>query len=92
MLEEGHDPNARYAIRAGLVGDSAVEMTPLEAAEAADLVNWCRCWFTLAQSLLCQSHRRPAAGEHERAFWTADNAITTLYYVFHVLPIMAAWE
>jgi len=37
LLEEGHDPNALYAIRAGLVGESAVEMTPLEAAEAADL-------------------------------------------------------
>ena len=37
LLEEGHDPNALYAIRAGLVGESAVKMTPLEAAEAADL-------------------------------------------------------
>jgi hypothetical protein len=37
LLAEGQDPNARYAIRAGVVGDAAVEMTPLEAAEAADL-------------------------------------------------------
>ena len=37
LLAEGQDPNARYAIRAGLLGDAAVEMTPLEAAEAADL-------------------------------------------------------
>lgn len=37
LLAEGQDPNARYAIRAGLVGDRAVEMTPIEAAEAADL-------------------------------------------------------
>jgi hypothetical protein len=37
LLAEGQDPNARYAIRAGLVGEQAVEMTPLEAAAAADL-------------------------------------------------------
>ena len=37
LLAEGQDPNARYAIRAGLLGDRAVEMTPIEAAEAANL-------------------------------------------------------
>ena len=37
LLAEGQDPNARYAIRAGLVGERGVEMTPIEAAEAADL-------------------------------------------------------
>ena len=36
LLAEGHDPNARYAIRRRFLYDEAVVMTPVEAAVAAD--------------------------------------------------------
>ena len=32
LIEHGQDPNARYPVRAGFVFDSAVRLTPLEAA------------------------------------------------------------
>jgi len=35
LLAEGHDPNARYTIRASLLGHAA-EMTPVEAAQLAE--------------------------------------------------------
>lgn len=36
LLADGHDPNARYPIRAGFLVDDAVELTPVEAAQLAD--------------------------------------------------------
>ncbi|MBM3776811.1 MAG: hypothetical protein FJW23_01055 [Acidimicrobiia bacterium] len=36
LLEEGWDPNARYPVRSGFLTAEAVELTPIEAARAAD--------------------------------------------------------
>ena len=36
LIEHGSDPNARYAVRPGLIFDSPIRLTPLEAAVAAD--------------------------------------------------------
>lgn len=36
LLEQGHDPNARYPIRPGLIFDHPTRLTPLEAAVAND--------------------------------------------------------
>jgi hypothetical protein len=35
LLASGRDPNARYAIRAGMIGRAARELTPMETAVAA---------------------------------------------------------
>jgi hypothetical protein len=32
LIEQGHDPNARYPVRAGLLFERTVRLTPLEAA------------------------------------------------------------
>jgi hypothetical protein len=36
LIEDGHDPNARYPVRAGLMFDRPTRLTPLEAAVARD--------------------------------------------------------
>ena len=36
LIEDGHDPNARYPVRAGLMFDHSTRLTPLEAAVARD--------------------------------------------------------
>lgn len=36
LIEQGEDPNARYAIEPGLLFDAPIRLTPLEAAVAAD--------------------------------------------------------
>lgn len=36
LIEQGYDPNVRYAIRPGLIFDFPLHLTPLEAAVAAD--------------------------------------------------------
>ena len=35
LIEQGNDPNVRYAIRPGLIFDFPIRLTPLEAAVAA---------------------------------------------------------
>ena len=36
LIEDGHDPNARYPVRTGLMFDHPTSLTPLEAAVARD--------------------------------------------------------
>ena len=36
LIEQGDDPNVRYAIRPGLIFNVPIRLTPLEAAVAAD--------------------------------------------------------
>jgi hypothetical protein len=35
LLEQGHDPNGRYAVKAGLLAGRSLVVTPLEAAARA---------------------------------------------------------
>lgn len=36
LLREGHDPNRSYGVRAGLLSSRSAELTPMQAAQAAD--------------------------------------------------------
>jgi len=45
LIERGDDPNARYAIRQGLIFDFPIRLTPLEAAVAADDAEMIRSLF-----------------------------------------------
>ena len=35
LLDEGRDPNRAYVVRAGLLSEQPLELTPMQAAEAA---------------------------------------------------------
>ena len=70
LIESGEDPNARRPVRAGLLGDDAVNATPLEAAVSirrselmvwlydsgarTDAATWTRLWCAAHDELFAE--------------------------------------
>lgn len=51
LIEQGEDPNTRYAVQPGLLFDAPISLTPLEAAVAADDAEMIRRLLTNGASM-----------------------------------------
>jgi hypothetical protein len=72
LIEQGEDPNGRYAIRPGLRFAAPIRLTPLEAAVAADDAE-------MIKRLLASGARMdPALWTHLRCIAEGDNVPPTL--------------